>query len=161
MRLLPERDPHPDLHERLIRILDKAGDPREVAPAIVAFELALLAELGFGLDLRRCGATGATDDLAYVSPRTGRAVSRSAGHAYRDRILALPDFLKRGLDTAGTTDGDVRSGFRLTEHFLVRDVFAPRGLGLPVYRAAYLAAVLPETDPSEPHTGTSARRLTP
>ena len=93
LRLLPERDPHPKLYDGLLAILDFLDDPLIAGGLIVRFELKLLDDLGFGLDLTECAATGTNDDLAYVSPRTGRAVSRSAGEAYRDRLLPLPPFL--------------------------------------------------------------------
>ncbi|HEX4767457.1 MAG TPA: DNA repair protein RecO [Lichenihabitans sp.] len=142
VRLLPERDPHPALHDDLAALLDRLGE-RETLPAmIVRFELRLLADLGFGLDLDRCAATGRCDDLAYVSPRTGRAVSRAAGAPYRDRILALPSFLTASADgPAALGVPDLQAGFRLTEYFLKRNVFAPRGLALPDARRAYLAAL--------------------
>ncbi len=141
VRLLPERDPHPALHGDLAVLLDRLHE-RETLPAmIVRFELRLLADLGFGLDLGRCAATGRRDDLAYVSPRTGRAVSRAAGDPYRDRILALPAFLTEAGDTAAAEIHEIQAGFRLTEYFLKRDVFAPRGLTLPDARRAYLAAL--------------------
>ena len=83
LRLLPERDPHPRLYEGLASILDWFDEPLVAGALIVRFELKLLDDLGFGLDLERCAATGSNDDLAYVSPKSGRAVSRSAGDAYR------------------------------------------------------------------------------
>ncbi|MBL8769868.1 MAG: DNA repair protein RecO, partial [Phenylobacterium sp.] len=90
---LPEREPHPGAFlafEALAAALAHA----EIWPAVfVRFEAGLLQDLGFGLDLSRCAATGAVDDLVYVSPRTGRAVSREAGEPYRERLLALPAFL--------------------------------------------------------------------
>ena len=82
LRLLPERDPHPRLYTGLQAILDWLDDPLVAADVIVRFELKILDELGFGLDLEQCAATGTNDDLAYVSPRTGRAVTRSAGEPY-------------------------------------------------------------------------------
>ena len=142
VRLLPERDPHPALHDDLAALLDRLGE-RETLPAmIVKFELRLLADLGFGLDLDRCAATGRCDDLAYVSPRSGRAVSRIAGEPYRDRILALPAFLTAPDGEATVADmPELQAGFRLTEFFLTRNVLAPRGLTLPDARRAYLAAL--------------------
>src|SRR5580692_7753325 len=92
-RLLAEREPHAAIYNALDAILDRLDDPRTAAPMIARFELNFLAELGFGLDLSSCAATGATEDLIYVSPRSGRAVSRAAGEAYRERLLALPAFL--------------------------------------------------------------------
>ena len=85
VRLLPERDPHPNLHATLDAILDSFGDAKAAAIEIVRFELQLLAELGFGLDLDECAATGQREELIYVSPKSGRAVSREAGEPWRDR----------------------------------------------------------------------------
>src|SRR5689334_8790106 len=83
-RLLPERDPHRDVYEILEAILDHLEDARELGPLVVRYELMLLAELGFGLDLSQCAATGDTADLIYVSPKSGRAVSRGAGEPWQD-----------------------------------------------------------------------------
>src|SRR6201997_2515935 len=93
-RLLAEREPHSAIYDALEIILDHLGDPHAVAPMIARFELDFLAELGFGLDLSSCAATGTTTDLIYVSPKSGRAVSRAAGEAYRDRLMRLPAFLR-------------------------------------------------------------------
>ena len=148
-RLLPEREPHAALHDRLDAILERIDDRTATPAAMVAFEVALLGELGFGLDLDRCAATGTREDLVYVSPKSGRAVSRRAGEPYRDRMLALPPFL---LDhTAGFAAADVLAGFLLAEHFLTRDVFLPRGLAVPEARAAYMRALaLPAAGPRVP-----------
>src|SRR4029077_1624933 len=80
-RLLPERDPHPQIHDALDDVLDDLIDLHLAGPGIVRFELQLLAELGFGLDLATCAATGGVEDLVYVSPKAGRAVSRPGGGA--------------------------------------------------------------------------------
>ena len=95
-RLLPERDPHEDIFEMLDRTLDDFDDIGEAAVHLIKFELAMLAELGFGLDLDNCAATGETTDLIYVSPKSGGAVSRGAGEPWRDRLLRLPPFLRQG-----------------------------------------------------------------
>ena len=95
-RLLPERDPHEDIYEMLERTLDDFDDIGEAAAHLIRFELAMLAELGFGLDLENCAATGETTDLIYVSPKSGGAVSRAAGEPWRDRLLRLPPFLREG-----------------------------------------------------------------
>jgi DNA repair protein RecO (recombination protein O) len=95
-RLLPERDPHEDIYEMLEHTLDDFEDAGEAAVHLVRFELAMLAELGFGLDLDNCAATGETEELAYVSPKSGGAVSRTAGEPWRDRLLRLPAFLRAG-----------------------------------------------------------------
>ena len=94
-RLLPERDPHEDIYEMLERTLDDFDDIGEAAAHLIRFELAMLAELGFGLDLENCAATGATTELIYVSPKSGGAVSRAAGEPWRDRLLRLPPFLRQ------------------------------------------------------------------
>ena len=136
-RLLPERDPHEALHQTMELVADHL-DSRDSAPALmIRLEVAILAELGFGLDLAACAATGATDDLAYVSPKSGRAVSRGAGEPWKDRLLPLPGFLLA--PSTPVAREDVLAGFRLTGHFLERDVFGPRCAGLPTSRQAFLA----------------------
>ena len=168
LRLLPEREPHPALFalaERLLGLLDQPG--RAPAP-LARFEARLLADTGFGLDLTRCAATGTRNDLVYVSPRSGRAVSGVAGEPYKDRLLALPAFLRTDpLDAAGDDIGgegigqediaeedigedDIRDAFALTGFFLARDIYTPRGLPLPEARGAYLARVLTKKRPVEP-----------
>jgi DNA repair protein RecO (recombination protein O) len=140
-RLLPERDPHPRLFAIAELVLDHLPDPA-VGPALmVRFELAVLAELGFGLDLATCAATGATTDLAFVSPKSGRAVSAGAGAPYAERLLALPPFLIGSGSNAAPTAEDIAAGFRLTGFFLARDLFEPRGLAEPPARRAFIAAV--------------------
>ena len=96
-RLLPERDPHEDIYEMLDQTLNDFDDAGEAAVHMVRFEMAMLTELGFGLDLTRCAATGATGDLIYVSPKSGSAVSRQAGEPWRDKLLRLPSFLSMNL----------------------------------------------------------------
>lgn len=137
-RLLPERDPHPNLYEVTLFVLAYLDDA-SVWPALLArWELALLDELGFGLDLTQCAATGTNDDLIYVSPKTGRAVSASAGEPYRDKLLALPPFLLPGRK-APLAPGDVEGAFALTGHFLETRVLRPRGVEMPDTRARLLA----------------------
>jgi DNA repair protein RecO (recombination protein O) len=139
-RLLAEREPHTRIHGALEAILDALDAPAAVAPMIAQFELAFLAELGFGLDLSSCAASGATDDLIYVSPRSGRAVSRSAGEAYRDKLIRLPAFLRANEEPVSAAD--LADAFALTGFFLERHAFAPRGLAVPDARARFVAAVL-------------------
>jgi len=137
-RLLPERDPHPQLFEVTLFVLGFLED-RDVWPALVArWELALLDELGFGLDLSCCAATGDTSDLNYVSPRSGRSVSQKAAEPYKDRLLVLPAFL-RGATGAAISKGDLAAAFALTGHFLLARVLAPRDMVLPEARARLLA----------------------
>jgi DNA repair protein RecO (recombination protein O) len=140
LRLLPERDPHSALYETLGIVIDNLDDPHAAAELVVRFELLVLDELGFGLDLTRCAATGQTDDLAYVSPKTGRAVSREAGQPWHDRMLALPVFLRHGEREAADRAG-IEAAFRLTGHFLTRHVYEPRSLAEPEARTSFLAAV--------------------
>ncbi len=128
---LPEREPHGRLFTAMQIILD-AIDHDEIWPALmVRWELGLLDELGFGLDLSRCAATGSREQLIYVSPKSGRAVSRGAGEPYRERLFALPDFLSSGADASR---GDVSNGLKLTAYFLDRHVLGPRGMTLPQAR---------------------------
>src|SRR6201985_1750616 len=104
-RLLPERDPHEDIYEMLERTLDDFDDIGEAAAHLIRFELAMLAELGFGLDLESCAATGQTTELIYVSPKSGGAVSRNAGAPFHDRLLRLPAFLRQSdEDTANWSE---------------------------------------------------------
>lgn len=126
---LPERDPHPQLYGGALEVL-RALDDANVWPALlVRWELMLLQDLGFGLDLTECAATGVDADLIFVSPRSGRAVSRDAGQPYCDRLLQLPRFLVE--EGAPATPEDWVAGLLLTGHFLERDVLAPQGLALP------------------------------
>jgi len=139
MRLLPERDPHAELFGEFERILDRLEDAAWAAPMVARFELQILAELGFGLDLEECAATGETGDLIYVSPKSGRAVSRLAGAPYADRMFRLPAFLR---DPDGVpANGDLADGFALTGFFLQRHVLEPRGQTLADERMHFIAAL--------------------
>lgn len=142
LRLVPERDPHPILHEQAGLLLDHLDDG-VVAPALfVRFELSLLAELGFGLDLSSCAASGATRDLRYVSPKSGRAVAAGPGEAYKDRLLALPVFLGGGAAIGDPARDDLEAGFTLTGHFLRLHLFDPRAVPVPEERARFIALAL-------------------
>jgi DNA repair protein RecO (recombination protein O) len=141
-RLLPERDPHQDIYEMLERTLDDFDDVGDAATHLIRFELAMLAELGFGLDLTSCAATGDTRDLIYVSPKSGAAVSRQAGEPWRDKLLRLPPFLREENDGHnGWSDQDLRDGFELTGRFLLRHVLEPRGQGHSDARDGFINAV--------------------
>jgi DNA repair protein RecO (recombination protein O) len=132
-RLLPERDPHPSLFEVTLFVMGFLSDDA-IWPALYArWELALLEELGYGLDLSACAVTGSNDYLAYVSPRTGRAVSMAAAEPYKDKLLPLPGLLIGG-GAGKSTASDVLSALRLTGHFLARDVLSGRGMELPSAR---------------------------
>ena len=139
-RLLPERDPHPALFEITLFVLSFLDDVSVWPALMVRWEMALLEELGFGLDLSACAATGSNDQLIYVSPKSGRAVSASAGEPYRDRMLPLPGFLSKSGDRSATRQ-DVLSGFQLTGYFLETRVLTPRGETLPEARGRITANI--------------------
>jgi DNA repair protein RecO (recombination protein O) len=140
-RLLPERDPHVDIFARLEHLLDDFDDIGSAAVHVIHFELAMLAELGFGLALQNCAVTGETTDLIYVSPKSGGAVSRGAGEPWRDRLLRLPPFLRHGEAASELTDEDLQDGFRLTGLFLLRHVLEPRGQAHSDARAGFINAL--------------------
>lgn len=117
---VPEHEPHPVLFDGLLALFGLL-DSQAWAEAYVRWEVGLLAELGFGLDLDRCAVTGTNDYLAYVSPRSGRAVSAAAGEPFRDRLLPLPPFL---IGRGGGGASEVAAGLRLTGHFLERHLLA-------------------------------------
>lgn len=128
--IVPEREAHPALYDGYEVLLETMLD-QDVWPAVfVRWELGLLSELGFGLDLTRCAATGERDDLTYVSPRSGRAVSGQAGEPYKERLFRLPGFLI-GTQAGEASAADVAEGFRLTGHFLERHLFAAHDRHLP------------------------------
>lgn len=123
---LPDGQPYPMLYDALNGLLaavEAAPSARGWAVGLVRYELLLLALLGFGLDLQECTVTGASDDLRYVSPRSGRAVSGEGGAAYADRLLALPPFVRDGGEASWD---DIHAGLRLTGHFLARDLLIER-----------------------------------
>ena len=130
---LPEREAHPRIFAPLLHLIAHLSEGAALLPDLVRWEAALLAELGYGLDLTACAVTGATEGLAYISPRTGRAVTAAAAATWKTRLLPLPAFL---------TDRDVpapladcRDGLALTGHFLARDAFGLHHKPLPQARA--------------------------
>lgn len=140
LRLLPERDPQAALYAAAEIAADHLTEAAHARALIARIELATLEALGFGLDLSRCAATGSTQDLAYVSPKTGRAVGREAGAPWAGRLLALPAFLRGALQEGGEPGPDeIEAGLALTGFFLERDVFHPRGTQAPPARAAFMA----------------------
>lgn len=135
---LPDREPHPAMFDGFAAFLGILGHPGW--PAIyVRLELGLLQELGFGLDLEKCAATGATEDLGFVSPKTGRAVSRAAAGPYKEKLLPLPGFLSTGGLPAD--DDELRQGLDLTGFFLERHVFWPHNKPLPPARARFMESL--------------------
>lgn len=151
---LPEREPHPKVFDGLLHLLARLPEGAAQLPALIRWEAALLAELGYGLDLAACALTGATTGLAYVSPRTGRAVSREAAadpaHArWTPRLLPLPALLLPGHNAdAASGPADWQAGLRLTGHFLARDVFGLQHKPLPPPRIALYDRIAALTEPT-------------
>ena len=141
LRLLPERDPHPRLFEAMGIILSHLHEPQDAGELFVRFEIVVLEDLGFGLDLTRCASTGSTDRLRYVSPKSGRAVSNEAGARWQDRLLVLPSFLTDANRQAANRQG-LSEAFELTSHFLMRHVYEPRGFDIPEARSGFIQAAL-------------------
>ncbi|MBN8951057.1 MULTISPECIES: DNA repair protein RecO [unclassified Rhizobium] len=141
LRLLPERDPHPHLYDALDVILENLQNPADAGELFVRFELAVLNDLGFGLDLTECAATGVREDLAFVSPKSGRAVCRAAGMPWADKMLALPPFLTTGTVIAADRES-LAAAFRLTGFFLHRHVYEPRGIEIAAARDGFMQAAM-------------------
>ncbi|GAN77587.1 DNA repair protein RecO [Acidisphaera rubrifaciens] len=126
---LPEREAHPRVFDALLHLIAHLPGAEDAPGAYVRWELLLLADLGYGLDLSRCAVTGAAEGLAFVSPRTGRAVAEAAAGVWRERLLPLPGFLRGNGPPSDAAAW--RDGLRLTGHFLARDAFGSRHLPLP------------------------------
>jgi DNA repair protein RecO (recombination protein O) len=137
---LPEREPHQPVFDGLLALLGTIGD-EDWPSAYVKWEMGLLGELGFALDLSACAATGTNDQLVYVSPKSGRAVSLAAGEPYKEKLLALPDFLLSP-DTAGPPE-EVADGLKLTGYFLERNVFQLANRSLPAARTRLVEKLRP------------------
>jgi DNA repair protein RecO (recombination protein O) len=131
---LPEREAHANVHDAGVILLDAmmAEDAAHWLPLYVRWEAGLLEALGFGLDLTECAATGDTDDLAYVSPRSGRAVSRAGAGIYASRLFRLPGFLSG--ETGEPDNAEIAAGLKLTGHFLLERVLRAHGKEMPVAR---------------------------
>jgi DNA repair protein RecO (recombination protein O) len=128
---VPEREPHAAVFSAMVGLLPRLTLGETVVPEVVVWETVLLADLGFGLDLTSCAVTGATEGLAFVSPKSGRAVTREGAGIWSDRLLRLPPFLT---GAAQSDAQDWLDGLRLTGHFLTRDVFGSRHRPLPMAR---------------------------
>jgi len=133
--VLPEREPHEPVYRAAEVLLDAIGSTEfgHWGTLYVRWEAGVLEALGFGLDLARCAATGATEDLCYVSPKSGRAVSGEAGEPYRSQLLELPAFLLQSHKASATT-AEVEAGLRLTGHFLLARVLQPHDRQMPPAR---------------------------
>jgi DNA repair protein RecO (recombination protein O) len=130
-QVLPEREPHPRVYGALRVVLEAMEDDNVWPALLVRWELGLLEEMGFGLDLSKCAATGSRDNLDYVSPRSGKAVCAEAGGPFRDRLYRLPAFLKAN---ASASNKDVIDGLKITGYFLHRHILDPRGMEFPEQR---------------------------
>ncbi len=136
---LPERQAYSGVFDGLLALLEALGRDDSWASLHLRWELDLLTSLGYGLDLSACAVTGMTGDLAYVSPRTGRAVSTAAGEGYRDRLLVLPRLLGGTGRASGWSQGlDLIDGLRLTGHFLSRHIHPDAETALPGSRTRYI-----------------------
>jgi DNA repair protein RecO (recombination protein O) len=144
--VLPEREPHAPVFEASEILLDAivSQDFLHWGPLFVRWEAGLLEALGFGLDLSRCAATGRTDDLRFVSPKSGRAVSGDAAAPYRDRLLALPAFLA-GSQAGEPEPSDIVAGLSLTEYFLLERVLRPHQHDMPGARQRLTALARTES----------------
>jgi DNA repair protein RecO (recombination protein O) len=128
---LPEREPHPRVFEGLLHLIAHLSQGQAVLGDLVRWETVLLADLGYGLDLTCCAVTGETAGLAFVSPKTGRAVTQAGAGIWTSRLLRLPSFLVGGSAGGASDWGD---GLRLTGHFLERDAFGHHHRPLPLAR---------------------------
>jgi DNA repair protein RecO (recombination protein O) len=143
---LPEREPHPDVFSRALALLALLNEGERTAPqaaciaAYVRWELTLLRELGYGLDLSSCAVTGESADLTFVSPKSGRAVSTAAAGPWKDRLLALPAFLLTEEGAAEADMADARQGLALTGWFLDRYVYSPQNHRVPAARLRLVEA---------------------
>jgi DNA repair protein RecO (recombination protein O) len=121
---LPEREPHPGLYAATIALLDRLGAGPDWPSAYLRWELLLLEDLGYGLDLSACAVTGAREGLAFVSPKTGRAVALTAAGDWADRLLPLPPCL---LGQGPSAPADIAAALATTGHFLAHRLFADLG----------------------------------
>lgn len=142
LRLLPERDPHDRLLGMSVHALEGDKSPLELGAILAKFELTLLDELGFGLDLSSCAVTGVTKGLTHVSPKTGRAVCLAAAAPYLGRLLELPPFLLGKGPVRGPED--IAAAFALTGHFLDMHVWLPRQIEPPATRDPLIAILSSE-----------------
>lgn len=132
---MPERDPHPDLYYIFADFLSHLKDSTTWLSHYVLFEIELLKNLGFGLDLEKCAATGSSCNLAYVSPKTGRAICAEAGEPYKDKLFKYPNFINNEV-------AEIAEGLKLTQHFLNEHFFIPHDKTLPSARERLVSRVL-------------------
>lgn len=147
-QMLPEREPHPHMFSMLVSLLESLQMDEGWAEDYVRFELELLQELGFGLDLSCCAATGEVEDLYYVSPKSGRAVSRKAGAPYCNKLLPLPGFLLGNPMGTAENQQKIKNGLALTGFFLNKYILEPHGWKMPAMRVR-LAVLLTEYETTQ------------
>jgi len=143
-KMLSEREAQPQVYAYMDALIQALCGSSDWLADYVRLEYALLSHTGFGLDLERCAATGQAHDLMYVSPKSGRAVSREAGKPYHSRLLTLPPFLLREVDEVAADMAQILDGLRLCGYFLETRVFAPRGIPVPAVRARFVKVLQPE-----------------
>jgi DNA repair protein RecO (recombination protein O) len=146
-KMLAEREGQPEVYAAMESLLEALCGGGDWLAEYVRLEYTLLSCAGFGLDLERCAATGEVHDLAYVSPKSGRAVSRGAGRPYHDRLLALPPFLLSASVEEAVEHAQILDGLRLCGYFLESRVFTPRGIPVPAVRARFIKVLQPEELP--------------
>lgn len=139
LEVTAERQPCLGLFEASDLLLDAMGNYQNWPALYIRWEMGLLAEMGYGLDLSQCALTGSHDDLAWVSPRTGRAASREAGAPFADKLLVLPPFLLGGQNKPES--GDIADGFALMGHFIDRELLSPVRKTMPEARARLIFAL--------------------
>ena len=134
--LLPEREPHPRIYDASLLLIEHLQDDAIWPAVLVKWEMGLLEELGFGLDLSKCAVSGETASLTHVSPRTGRAVCAHEAEPWKDKLLVLPAFVTGASGEA--SNAEIVQGLKLTGHFLSRHIFEPRGVTAPEQRQRIL-----------------------
>jgi len=139
LRILPERDPHPRLLAEANAMHDNHADGYALGCALAKFEMRLLNELGFGIDIASCALTGEEEGLAYISPKTGRAVTAEAAKPYLDKLMRLPHIFGGALDMS--EKDEMEAAFRLTEHFLNMHIWLPRQLSPPSARERLIKSI--------------------
>ena len=139
---LAERQPHPAVFEALVGLITSLSRQADPVALLVRFELVLLSSLGYGLDLTSCAVSGGTEGLAFVSPRTGRAVGAAHAGAWRERLLRLPGFVAEQAVPAALSAADAADGLALTGHFLARDAYGAQHRPLPPVRLRLVESLL-------------------
>ena len=133
LRLLPERENITEIYNQTEAVLDQSHENFELVKSFILWELMYLKEIGYGIDISECAVTKSKDNLKYVSPKSGRAVTQEIGLPYKDKLLEIPEFI---YDAKYTDRDDLLKGLLLTEFFLKRDVYKPLQLKVTSFRAS-------------------------